>query len=124
MRPTVANGSSPPAVRIDRRSLSRLAQTTEPAWREAAACREWTEVDFFPFPEDTEAIFNVKQVCSQCSVAEACLSYALATRQGDGIWGGFTPKERTRLRRMLADRARSTSEPAFESAAAGGGSRQ
>ena len=49
----------------------------------------------------TKALF-----CSMCSVQEACLDYALATRQREGIWGGMTEKERIALRRRNARSAR------------------
>jgi hypothetical protein len=39
-------------------------------------------------------------------VREACLQYALATNQSDGIWGGMDSQERRRLRRRIRDRER------------------
>ena len=68
-------------------------------WRDDSACRERPDVDFFPFPEDVQAIGRAKEVCAICPVADECLMYAIETRQGDGVWGGHTPKERTKLRR-------------------------
>ena len=75
-------------------------ELTEPlTWRDGSACRERPDVDFFPFPEDVQAISRAKDVCVICPVAEECLMYAIETRQADGVWGGHTPKERTKLRR-------------------------
>jgi len=80
---------------------------TEPlTWRDYSACREWPDVDFFPFSEDVQAISRAKEVCAVCPVAEECLMYAIETRQGDGVWGGHTPKERTKLRRKWMEDVR------------------
>lgn len=79
------------------------------SWREAAACLEHPEVDFFPSPEDLSAISAAKGICATCPVAEACLSYAIDTRQSEGIWGGHTPKERVKVRRKWAEQVRRAS---------------
>jgi WhiB family redox-sensing transcriptional regulator len=78
-------------------------------WREFAACQDVTNVDFFPSPEDVGAIGAAKAICASCPVVEECLSYALETRQTDGIWGGQTPKERTKLRRKWMEGVRRAS---------------
>ena len=36
------------------------------------------------------------KVCRECPSQIQCLTYALETRQGEGIWGGTTPQERGR----------------------------
>ena len=41
-----------------------------------------------------------KAVCAMCHVRTACLEYALASRERDGVWGGATEKERRRLLRQ------------------------
>ena len=79
------------------------------SWREEALCRDLTEVDFFPTPEDTVAINQAKEVCASCPVARACLEYAIETRQFEGIWGGHTPKERVKLRRLWQEEIRRAS---------------
>lgn len=68
-------------------------------WRDLAACREMSDVDFFPSPDDVGAIRRVQAVCGSCPVMDECLSYALETNQPDGVWGGVTAVERTKLRR-------------------------
>ena len=83
------------------------SELTDPiTWRDDSACRERPDVDFFPFPEDVQAISRAKEVCVTCPVAEECLIYAIETRQGDGVWGGHTPKERTKLRRKRMEDVR------------------
>ena len=41
-----------------------------------------------------------KRICAACEVRGDCLTFAVNTRQVDGIWGGATEGER----RGLADR--------------------
>ena len=41
---------------------------------------------------------NAKKLCTTCPVQKECLTYALAHPDLQGIWGGLTPRERTRLR--------------------------
>jgi WhiB family redox-sensing transcriptional regulator len=78
-------------------------------WRDLAACKDVPEVDFFPFPEDVQAIGRAKEICAICPVAEECLAYAIETRQSDGIWGGHTPKERMKIRRKWMEEVRRAS---------------
>ena len=78
-------------------------------WRDLAACKEKPDVDFFPYPEDVAGIARAKEVCATCPVADECLSYAIETRQSEGVWGGHTTKERTKLRRKWAEEIRRAS---------------
>jgi len=77
-------------------------------WRELALCRDSEPNLFFPIGTTgpaVEMINDAKVICSQCSVQESCLQYALQTNQEGGIWGGFAEDERRRLRkRWLAER--------------------
>ena len=73
-------------------------------WRAAAACRDM-ETDIF-FPESDEEAGPAKAVCARCPVIEPCLSFALANRQEQGVWGGMTETERRRLRRRRQEAAR------------------
>lgn len=79
------------------------------SWREAAACAEQAAVDFFPTPEDVKGISEAKAICATCPVADECLTFALETRQAEGIWGGHTPKERQKIRRKWAEQVRRAS---------------
>lgn len=80
-------------------------------WMSDAVCRGTDTQVFFAHSEgDAQNNPNVraladtakKAFCTKCPVQEACLNYALATYQRDGIWGGMTEKERTSLRRRIA----------------------
>ena len=78
----------------------------DPDWRDDAACRDMDIAIFFPDSEDKSEA--AKGVCAACLVRESCLEFALATRQDDGVWGGFTETERRRLRRRRQQGARRT----------------
>lgn len=76
------------------------------AWRRYAACSDLDPSLFFP--DDTtdqvdeagqEATEAAKQVCAGCPVRRACLSFAIATNQQYGVWGGHDELTRRRLRR-------------------------
>ena len=71
------------------------------SWRDRAACRNSEMTLFFPDTADVVAIERAKQACASCPVTQECLSYAVATNETAGIWGGTTPGERRRLRRHL-----------------------
>lgn len=66
-------------------------------WKLKAACRDLDTSLFFP--ESEADADEAKAVCATCPVRQACLEFALATRQHDGVWGGLTESERKRLRR-------------------------
>lgn len=80
-------------------------------WMSEGACRGLDPELFFPperdlgrpalawSPEPAQA------VCAGCPVADACRSWALATRQKDGVWGGVTEAELRRLQRQPRRRA-------------------
>lgn len=69
-------------------------------WREQARCRGVDPQIFHPVEDDESAADPAKAVCELCSVREACLEYALAAREKDGVWGGMTARERRRLLRQ------------------------
>jgi len=73
-------------------------------WRASAACRDMDTAVFFP-ESDGEATL-AKAVCAACPVREACLDFALLTRQDDGVWGGLDENERRRVRRRRQEAAR------------------
>lgn len=73
-------------------------------WRLDAACRDLDTAVFFP--DTDEAVAVAKAVCATCPVREACLQFALVTRQDDGVWGGLDENERRRLRRRRQEAAR------------------
>jgi WhiB family redox-sensing transcriptional regulator len=69
------------------------------SWRERGRCRGVDPVVFFP-DDDDDLAFEAKEICATCPVREACLESAIATREKQGVWGGYTARERRRLVRQ------------------------
>lgn len=70
--------------------------TREDWWLEAA-CRDQPSSLFFPDIGDNAN--PAKQLCASCDVRDACLDFALRSNIDDGVWGGYGPKERRRIKR-------------------------
>jgi WhiB family redox-sensing transcriptional regulator len=86
-------------------ALTDTAYDTErDDWRAEAACRG-ADVSVF-FPATDEDAEPARAICASCPVRAACLEFALATRQENGVWGGLTEIERRRLRRRRQAAAR------------------
>ncbi|MEU1600037.1 WhiB family transcriptional regulator [Streptomyces sp. NPDC005708] len=87
-----------------------------PTWLESAACRDLVTELFFPVspkcPGRRQAD-EAKAVCKPCPVRQQCASWALATAQQYGIWGGMDEEELVlaRSRKRLRTRKRSSSRP-------------
>ena len=85
--------------------MAQTLTTFDPKeWRSRAACRDVDTAVFFP--ETEPEIAAAKAVCAACPVREACLDFALITRQDDGVWGGMDENERRRVRRRRQEAAR------------------
>lgn len=80
-----------------------MTETT--TWMKHGACRN-PFIDpegFFPTGETgpwVAVIDEAKSICASCPVKPQCASWALNTRQADGIWGGLTVNERGRILRQ------------------------
>jgi WhiB family redox-sensing transcriptional regulator len=70
----------------------------ELAWRRHSACSGLDPDIFYPSADDEATI--AKLVCTECSVREICLEFALRGREKEGVWGGATEKERRRILRQ------------------------
>jgi WhiB family transcriptional regulator, redox-sensing transcriptional regulator len=73
-----------------------------PDWRDEAACRDADPELFFPDGDIRSArdqVKSAKLICRGCPVSATCLSWALASGQEAGIWGGLTEDERRGLHR-------------------------
>jgi WhiB family redox-sensing transcriptional regulator len=69
-------------------------------WWNLAACQTAEPDLFFPISSQGRSetdVARARAVCRSCPVRPPCLSYALASRQQHGIWGGLTEHERSRL---------------------------
>ncbi|GGV41783.1 hypothetical protein GCM10010495_69260 [Kitasatospora herbaricolor] len=74
------------------------------AWQSSAACRGMDSSVFFAAPDErTDAKQGreeaARRVCARRPVRDACADFALRTREGHGVWGGLTEKERAPRRR-------------------------
>ena len=87
-------------------AAARPARNLRPDWRDDAACREADPELFFPDRDIRSARAQLKTarlICRGCPVSATCLSWALASGQEAGIWGGLTEDERRRLHRRSRD---------------------
>ena len=69
-------------------------------WAPAAKCLQ-ADPDTF-FPEKGGSTREAKRICAGCEVRTDCLEYALANDERFGIWGGFSERERRRLKRRAS----------------------
>lgn len=69
----------------------------EESWRQLALCAQ-TEPNLW-FPEQGAPARAAKAICRRCPVQAPCLEYALNDPSLEGVWGGFSQRERQMLRR-------------------------
>lgn len=75
-------------------------------WKADARCRGVDPAVLYPDDEDVAAIARAKALCAECPVRDRCLEIALARREKDGVWGGYTARERQReIRRRRREAA-------------------
>ena len=77
-------------------------------WRAHSACLSADSDLFFPISATAASApqtARAKAICAGCTVRSACLDYAMADRNLQGIWGGTTDDERRKARRSTARRA-------------------
>ena len=74
-------------------------------WRDRAACLVVDPELFFPIGNTGPALLQIEEakvVCRRCEVVEPCLSWAVESRQEDGVWGGQSADERRAVKRRNA----------------------
>ena len=76
-------------------------EAAELTWQDDALCAQ-TDPELF-FPEKGGSTREAKRICRSCTVRAECLDYALAHDERFGIYGGFSERERRRLKRSGAD---------------------
>jgi hypothetical protein len=69
---------------------------SEAACRAAIERGEAQASDWFPDRHEYEALSRAVRICSTCPVTEQCLEAGLRERQG--IWGGLSERQRSKLR--------------------------
>jgi WhiB family redox-sensing transcriptional regulator len=81
-------------------------------WIRHGACRTQDPELFYPlsYHNDQPEVRTAKATCRACPVQQACLTYALDNpgQTIDGIWGGLTPRERSRARNVRDTETRRT----------------
>ena len=81
-------------------TVSAVPVEPDPDWHDHANCLG-VDPDLF-FPERGASTREAKEVCRGCTVRMECLEYALVMGEKFGIWGGYSERERRRLRRERA----------------------
>jgi WhiB family redox-sensing transcriptional regulator len=64
-------------------------------WRVEAACRDMNPNLFY---SEQVALTTVKAICHRCPVQYECLQHALKHDEVNGIWGGYSERERRSMR--------------------------
>lgn len=75
-------------------------------WQELAACNGLDPNIFVPSCEGrggkTRSTYKeARKHCQSCLVIEQCLNFALTENMEFGMYGGMTPRERKRIRRVF-----------------------
>jgi WhiB family transcriptional regulator, redox-sensing transcriptional regulator len=63
-------------------------------WRQQAACKG--ETDPF-FSRDAADLARARTLCAGCPVRDECFECAMSDPNLQGVWAGFTAKERREL---------------------------
>lgn len=80
--------------------IQHLISTDEPdAWEHRALCAQ-VDPELF-FPEKGGSSKEAKGVCAACDVRDECLEAALLEDDHHGVRGGYTERERRRIKRGL-----------------------
>ncbi len=80
--------------------VDALAAMDTRGWMLEAKCLDADPEAFFP--EKGGSTREAKRICAACPVRDECLDHALANEERFGIWGGFSERERRRMRRMAS----------------------
>jgi WhiB family transcriptional regulator, redox-sensing transcriptional regulator len=70
-----------------------------PDWMSNAACGNTPIGLWFHESDNHELTAEAKEICYDCPVRQECLTYAFETGSVDGIFGGYTSRERKALLR-------------------------
>lgn len=61
---------------------------------------DWWFPEHGPYAEARETISRAREICMNCPVREECLDFALSFPNLQGIWGGLSPRQRQRERKV------------------------
>ena len=90
--PLRSRGAEQPVLR----AAFTAAEAAELGWQEHALCAQIDPEMFFP--EKGGSTRDPKRVCAACEVRDPCLQYALDHDERFGVWGGYSERERRRLK--------------------------
>lgn len=71
------------------------------SWYDNGLCKNHETSFFYPEPGDPLQAKNAKIICRGCPVKAECLTFALENKESFGIWGGYSPRQRTKIRRII-----------------------
>jgi len=96
-------------TRFDCHSERPAAITSDWEWQLQGACRHADgELFFHPYGEREPSRGRrdraAQAICAECPVLLRCRSYALATREPYGVWGGLTETDRVEILGAASDR--------------------
>jgi hypothetical protein len=74
--------------------------TTTTTWKQLANCKSSDPSIFFFDEDDVSTRELAMKLCGGCKVKMDCLQYALEKKEAFGIWGGMTPAERRKVKRI------------------------
>src|SRR5579875_651286 len=124
--PRPAAGGSAEVKRPPRpgRAALRRPYTGEQEWQETGACRTADPSLFFAPEQESPTRRDrreraAKSICADCPVMAQCRSYALATSEPYGVWGGLTERERARMLNLRGRFDRQDRAPGRERAESG-----
>ncbi len=80
--------------------VDALTALDERQWMLDAKCLDADPEAFFP--EKGGSTREAKRICAACPVRDECLEHALSNEERFGIWGGYSERERRRMRRMAS----------------------
>lgn len=83
------------------RSVSELSRLSNMQWLEKAACRTANDpvADWYA-DKGTVPFHRAVAICRECPVQPECLHHAHQSDERYGVWGGLSPIERDRQRRL------------------------
>ena len=64
-------------------------------WMARGKCHDLPRETFYP--DSSVGVARARRICARCPVRETCLEYALNHHIADGIWGGTSERQRSRL---------------------------
>jgi phage terminase small subunit len=53
------------------------------------------------FTDDMSIYMRAKAMCKECPVQALCADFAIENKEPHGVWGGLSPKERSRIRSSM-----------------------